>query len=54
VGKSKNRASKADVQTTPGNKLPVPEPDAESAEEIAFGASNNPAGRSGSGKRKSK
>jgi len=54
VGKNKNRASKADVQTTPGNKLPAPELDTESAEEIVYGSSDNPAGRSAFNKKKSK
>jgi len=54
VGKNKNRASKADVQTTPGNKLPVPELDTESAEEIVYGASDNPSSRSAFNKKKSK
>ncbi|WP_276353408.1 hypothetical protein [Cohnella caldifontis] len=44
--KSRNRATKAEVQTTEGNKLPAPELDAESATEIVYGTENNPASRS--------
>ena len=54
VGKNKNRASKADVQTSPGNQLPVPELDTESAEEIVYGTSDNPQSRSAFNKKKSK
>ncbi|WP_164472563.1 hypothetical protein [Cohnella candidum] len=46
MAKSKNRASKADVQTTPANKLPVPELDTESAAEIVYGTENDMASRS--------
>ena len=53
MAKSKNRASKADVQTTPGNKLPVPELETESAAEIVYGTESNPAGRSQFNKNKS-
>lgn len=54
VAKSKNRASKSDVQTTPGNKLPVPELDTESAAEIVYGSENDAAGRSAFNNNKSK
>lgn len=54
VGKNKKRASKADVQTTPGNKLPVPELDTESAEEIVYGTGDNPQSRSAFNKKRSK
>jgi FMN-dependent NADH-azoreductase len=40
---SKDQASKADVQTTDANKLPVPELDTESAAEIVYGTESEKA-----------
>jgi hypothetical protein len=37
VADSKDQASKAEVQSTPANKLPTPEMDTESAAEIVYG-----------------
>jgi hypothetical protein len=46
MNQSRTRATKAEVQTTEGNKLPVPELDAESATEIVYGTDHDPASRS--------
>lgn len=48
MANSKRKASKADVQTTPANKMPAPELDTESAAEIVYGTenANEAAGRS--------
>lgn len=56
MGKRKNRASKADVQSSPGNQLPTPEADIESADEIMYGSGVDaePSSRRASNKRKSK
>ncbi|MBW5445995.1 hypothetical protein GE107_07970 [Cohnella sp. CFH 77786] len=43
---SKDKASKADVQTTPANKLPVPDMETESAAEIVYGSEDNVESRS--------
>lgn len=54
MAKSKNRASKADVQSTKGNRMPAPESDMESATELVYGTDENPADRSALGKQKRK
>lgn len=42
MAKNNNRARKAAVQSSPANKLPVPESDAEIAEEIGYDPNNIP------------
>lgn len=46
MAKNKNRASKAAVQTSPGNKLPVPDTDVEIAEEVGYDSNSNPGNQS--------
>jgi hypothetical protein len=50
---TKDKASKWDVQTTPANKLPVPELDTESAAEIVYGSETNLSERSAFNKEQS-
>ncbi len=42
----KKRASKAAVQSTEANKLPVPDLETESAAEMVYGTDENPQSRS--------